>query len=678
MIEHYNDILCIKANWLYEVAKIMSYDSYFKRVKRGKLNRTRHGGNGRSALIEYDSMPLNIKDKIIELIGNPYKAVKYNNFRKHLLPDRVAITFFSGYKKPNGHYLRTEKAKQYHQNAMFLNAIHIISQNASARRKTLGGRSVGIWENLTKITAELKEEFAHSLPGAEFRLRNVYKKYRADSYISLVHGNVGNQNTRKVTEKLEQLILAIYVRDNKPYPNMVNDVYKRFLNGDDTLFDKTTGEVFDRSDFMNSKGEFVNISDSIIRDYINSPKNRPLLDSLRNDFHYYNNSQRPHSHRHSPHFSGSKISLDDRDLPRVYSENSKGKLTTSRVKTYYAYDVTSHALIGVSYSKKKDAELFLDCLRNMFQFLHRHDVGMPMEMEVEHHLVSKFKNDLMKSGELFSHVHFCAAGNSQEKRAEHFNKEKKYGFEKRYHDGVGRFYLTEANRPKQSKRWDDDGMHAYNKKHTYDELVADDLWIQEQYNNGLHPNQVKYKGQSRMQVFLNNLNDSMVKYSEAKVAKFVGMSVKTSIRRNQYVVAFRDKFVLPTPAVMALLKPNNKTVVAYGLPNESGIINNVHLYQDENFIASCKQLQTYNEAIAERTETDNEIRTDQAKYIAKYDKIVRDARKELPKIEIIKNDFEELREPVEIHEPELVIKEVDEWDNYGSDNNYSDMAVTNL
>jgi len=656
----------------------MSYDSYFKNVKRGKLNKIRYGGGGHPALIEYDSMPLKLKDKVVELIGNPYKAVKYNQFRVLLVPDRVAITFFSNYKKPNGHYLRTETAKQYHQNAMFLNALHIVSQNATARRKTLGGRRVGIWKNLTKITAELKDEFGHSLPGAEFRLRNVYKKYRDNSYISLIHGNTGNSNSRKVTEMLERLILAIYVRDNKPYPNMVNDTYMRFLSGTDTLFDKATGEVFDRSNFVNKKGEFITISDSVIRDYINAPKNRPVLDSLRNDFHYYNNKQRPHYHRHSPNFSGSKISLDDRDLPRVYSKNSKGKLTTSRVKTYYAYDVVSHALIGVAYSKKKDAELFLDCLRNMFQFLHRNNVGMPMEMEVEHHLVSKYKNDLMKSGELFSHVHFCAAGNSQEKRAEHFNKEKKYGFEKRYHDGVGRFYLSEANRPKQSKRWDDDGMHAYFKKHTFEELVADDLWIQEQYNNGLHPNQTKYKGQSRMQVFLDNLNQDMVKYSEAKVAKFVGLSVKTSIRRNQYVVAFRDKFVLPTPEVMAFLKPNNKSVTAFGLPNENGIINQVHLYQDENFIASCKQLQTYNEAIAERTEIDNEIRTEQAKYISKYDKMVRDARKKLQKIEIIKNDFEDLAQTVEIHKPELVKKEVDEWGSFGSGLDYSNMAEENL
>ncbi len=39
----------------------------------------------------------------------------------------------------------------------------------------------------------------------------------------------------------------------------------------------------------------------------------------------------------------------------------------NRVKAYYAYDVVSGAVVGYAYNRLKTAELFLDCMRNMFR-----------------------------------------------------------------------------------------------------------------------------------------------------------------------------------------------------------------------------------------------------------------------------------------------------------------------
>lgn len=628
----------------------MSVNNYKNLRRRKQINQLRTGGNGRTALIEYASIPERFKEKIIEKIGDPRKMVKYRQFRSLLQPDMQAVKYFGNYQLQDGKPLQTKTAKEYHTNAMFLNAIGMLQKNTSAKRKALGGRKTGIWQAISKQVNYLKDEYKHSLPGNHLRLRDKYKSYAEKSYPVLIHRNFGNQNSRKVNEMLEHLILSIFSMKNKPYPNMVLDIYHEFIAGKIEIIDLSTGEIFQRSDFFNeSKGIYISVSEQTIANYINLPTNRPIVDSKRNDGHYFNNLHRPHHHRHIPEFSLSKVSFDDRDLSRKMKD-AKGK--TLRAKAYYAYDVTSGALIGYSHSKNKDADLFISCLRNMFSFLHKNDIGIPMEAEVEHHLVNKYKDDMMKAGVIFPFVRFCNPGNSQEKRSEHFIRVKKYGYEKRYQDGIGRYTLSEANRPPQNKEWSADGMAVKEKFYTYEQLTADDIYTINKYNNDLHRNQKEFKGMSRMDVLKMKLNDKLAKYNDELLARYIGESTETSIRRNQYVRVQYEKYQLPNLDVLNRLKPNNYKVTAYYLTEEDGTIKQVHLYQDENFIGTCKKIITYNEATAEQTDADHKAYTDQAKYISQFDKKIKDGRKGLAKIKITENDFNELETII----PEIVEK----------------------
>ena len=144
-------------------------------------------------------------------------------------------------------------------------------------------------------------------------------------------------------------------------------------------------------------------------------------------------SQRPHVHRHAPEFSFSKISFDDRDLPR------KLKDTKVRPKAYYAYDVASQCVVGFAYNRNKNIDLVVDMFRSMFRLIERNGWGIPAQVEVENHLMSQWKEGFLKAGVVFPFVRFCAPLNSQEKRAEHFNGAKKKSVEHRNHLGIGRF-----------------------------------------------------------------------------------------------------------------------------------------------------------------------------------------------------------------------------------------------
>ena len=120
------------------------------------------------------------------------------------------------------------------------------------------------------------------------------------------------------------------------------------------------------------------------------------------------------------------------------------------------------------------------------------------------------------------------------------------------------------------------------------------------------------------------------------VARYIGECTSTSIRHNQYVTVQFAKYALPAPEVMRLLSPNNYKVDAYYLPDENGLIKEIYLFQDDNFIGCCQQIVRYNEATAEQTEQDRQSYTEQSKYVSHFDKMVKDNR--VPKVTIIKNE----------------------------------------
>jgi len=669
---YFEEKLAIEAAWLIE-QRIFSDKTYKRYKASGKIKQLQLGGNGRKALIEYESLPDQYKKKVEVKIGDPRQKNKYSHFRSFLKPDRDAVSFFGNYKLQDGRFLPTETAKEYCTNAMFLQALHDTYNSIISFRRTSGGSKQGVWLTLTEIVADLKEEFKHTLPGNELRLRDRLNRYMTEGYTSLIHRNFGNDNSRKVNEHLESLILSIYVMNNKPYANMVQSIYLEFLAGKFDIVDISTGEVFNKFDFYNDKDQPITISEATVWNYINDPKNRAIVDSVRNDAHSYNNMHRPHMHRNKPEFSLSKITLDDRDLPRKMYD---GK----RVKCYYAYDVASGALIGTAYSKNKDRDLFLDCLRNMFRFLDRNELGFPLEVEVEHHLVNQFKGDLMQAGMMFPFVRFCNPGNSQEKHAEHFIRAKKLGVEKRNHEGIGRFYSKlEANRPKLQKEWDEDGVQIVEKRYDYEQLVADDLKDIDIYNNAPHPNQKKYPNMSRLDVLKLHMNKAATPFNKAMVARYVGEMTETSIMRNQYLFVKQGKYILPSADVLGMLKPNNYTVRAYYLTEQDGTIKEIFVYQNDEFLCRCEQMGTFNTAQAEQTEQDKINYTEQSKYVSHFDKMIKDGRKnKTSKLRIIENT--EIDTEVEIHVSKAIKTSIglDEFQESESTMNWEEKALNSM
>lgn len=603
-----------------ELAPIMSIPNYKKLAAKEKINVVRSGrGLGGYVLVEIATMPLRFQERIKLKYGDMKEDVIRNWLGSHYHIDAKAREFYTRFRFDNGDALPPEHIQEYTVNASVIEAVMRAMEDATFMRKAMKAGPVN-WGELAGAISYYQAEFGHTLPVSSNRFKKRVNDFKANGYESLISRKFMNQNRRKVTYDIERLLLSIDAQPEQPFNTTVWEQYNMFVQGELELYDPETGEVLNPSDFTDKDGNPLVLSPATVANYLNNPKNKALRGKLHMSQWDFNNAYRPYHLRSIGEYALSKVSLDDRDLPRPMKDGN-------RVKAYYAYDVVSGAVVGYAYNRYKTTELFLDCMRNMFQTLDRNGMYIPAELEVEHHLVSDFADGLMQAGTVFPLIRWCNPGNSREKRAEHKNREKKYGVEKRTQVGIGRWYAKlEANRPKEEKVYDEKNNTYKVKTYSYEELVADDIRAIETFNAQPHPNQKRYPGMSRWDVLCAHQNPNLAPWDKAVLYRFIGQHTETTIRQNTYCTVMYNQYGLPSPEIIEKLEPRNYKVDAYYLPDADGAIHEVYIYQNGRYIATCKAVARYNENTAEQTEADKVAYTEQAKYVAQFDKMMKDGK----------------------------------------------------
>lgn len=653
------------------LAPIMSIPNYKQLSARGQINVVRVGkGLGNYALIEIATLPQRFRERIKEKYGTMEQNILKDWFGQHYRIDAEARSFYTRFRFEDGSALPPDKINEYTVNASVLKAVVSVMADTNIMRKAMNGQTIN-WGEMAGAISYYQTEFGHTLPLSPHRFRERVNAYQKEGYESLISKKFKNQNTRKVNYRIERLLLSLDSQDERPYNTTVAEMYNMFLMGELVVADVETGEVFDPKDFTDKKGNPIVLSAATIANYLNTPKNKALRAKLHDTQWDFNNQYRPYHLRAHAVYSLSKISLDDRDLPRPMHNGQ-------RVKAYYAYDVVSGAVVGYAYNRLKTRDLFLDCMRNMFQTLDRNGFYMPAELEVEHHLVENFADGLMKAGVVFPLIRWCNPGNSREKRAEHFNRAKKYGVEKRLQVGVGRWYARlEANRPKVDKVYDEQNNTYKEKSYSYEELVADDIRAIQEYNNQLHPNQKMYPGMTRWDVLAGRQNPDLRPFDKAVLYRFIGEHTSTTIKQNMYCTVQYQQYRLPSPEVIDRLAPRNMKVDAYWLADGEGNVKEVYLYQNDEYICTCGLLERYNEATAEQTAADHAAYTEQAKYVSQFDKMMKDGK--IQKVVVMKNEDAREIEQVEARAVSQSVEQPDEdYSDYMDTARYKREAVGSL
>lgn len=616
-MEYYEGRLCVSYQELVG-SGIMSAANYKQTAARGKMHVMRRGGGaaGNYALIAVDSLPLAYKEKVHALYPDGdlthLKGWVCSNYEI----DQAAIAFYHDREK-TGVDLRPGKIREYVTNASVLNCCIKLYNRAATAQKIFGGKYN--WEEMAQAIEALRGEYGHTLPASTLRFRKKVNEYKNQGYSCLISGKFGNQNKRKVDYKTKLLICGLAVLPNKPFGSNIHEMYISFVCGELDVYDPKTGELFNPDDFTDKNGDPKELSESTIRNVLNDPAVKLLIEKSLSSWSTFMHEQMPYMHRHSGRFSLSQITMDDVDLTR------KLKDTKQRIHAYYAYDVVSQCVIGASYARKKDERLVVDCFRDMFRLIARHGWGIPAGIEVENHLMSQYKEGFLKAEEVFQFVRFCAPLNSQEKYAEPLNGAKKRSVIHKNHEGIGRFYGKGKWR-QEYKKISDETNELYEDKEyfSWEQLIADDRKDNEEWNNTLHPNQKMYPGMTRWEVLEANINPNLLPYDARTLAYHIGERVETSIRRNSTVRVAHDDWWLSSTSVLERLEPNNYKVTACYLPDDEGAPQEVFIYQGCKYIDTVEKVKTYSRVMAEQTEEDKAAFVAQQKKIAKFNKYVED------------------------------------------------------
>ena len=615
-MEYYEGRLCISARELVD-GGIVSKTNYQNWTQRKMVDVARRGGGaaGNYALIAVDSLPRVYREKVQELYPDGglthLKGWVCSNYET----DQAAIAFFHDREK-TGVNLKPEKIREYVTNASVLNCCIKLYERAATAQKLFGGKYN--WEEMAQAIEALRSKYGHTLPASTLRFRKKVNEYKREGYDCLISGKFGNQSARKVDYKTEQLILGLAVLPNKPFNTNIAEMYNMFVCGELEVYEPSTGELMNPDDFTDKKtGEPKELSETTINNYLNKPKNRILVEHALSSWSTFMHEQMPYMHRHNGHFSLSQITMDDVDLTR------KLKDTKQRVHAYYAYDVVSQCVIGASYARKKNERLVVDCFRDMFRLIARNGWGIPAGIEVENHLMSRYKEGFLKAETVFRFVRFCAPLNSQEKYAEPLNGAKKRSVIHKNHEGIGRFYGKGKWRQEYKKVSDETNEFYEDKEYfTWEQLIADDRKDNEEWNNTLHPNQKMYPGMTRRQVLEANINPSLLPYDAKTLAFHIGERVETSIRRNSTVRMAHEDWWLSDTSVLERLEPNNYKVTACYLPDDEGAPQEVFIYQNGRYIDTVEKVHTYSRVMAEQTEEDRDAFVEQQKKIAKFNAYV--------------------------------------------------------
>jgi hypothetical protein len=245
MFEFQQNTLCVASSWLYSTG-IMSEGNYKWLCSSGKIKKVAIGGNGRKALVAYESIPDRFKKLIRAKVGDPYASVKNIVFGDYMNWDTDAENYFRDYILDNGAHLPEEKQKEYTHQAIMFNAVVHISTNVVVQKR-FGGKKQ-MWDRMLEAIGNLPETWMHTRYKNVLSFKRAVKKYQDEGYGSIVSGKWLNSNPSKIVDEVADFILAQYCLPIKYTISEVFRIYEsvRESKGWKSLSERSIGSWLDK------------------------------------------------------------------------------------------------------------------------------------------------------------------------------------------------------------------------------------------------------------------------------------------------------------------------------------------------------------------------------------------------------------------------------------------------
>lgn len=326
----HNGTIAVKANWLIE-SNIVSQSNYKLLVFRGHLQKIRRACKSVTALIDFDSIAReDIKEKIVELAGDPRKVAHTNELQNLITADSAAAQFYAEYRKPNGEPLSAEERTKYTTTAEVLNAIEVF-YNKLGKQRNLGQATTKQWQQITDAVNNLAN-INHRVPGSSRRIKDMFEKYKKAGYETLIHGAIGNANSEKITGAMAEWWLAQYCQPNKPKVPMIMELYNK----------------------IREEHKWPKITEAAIILWLNKPENKRIWTLARHGREKYVNGYGYTIKRSRANwFPNSYWAIDGTKLDWIHIWD-EGRQMAAKLKINPLFDVYSEVILGYSYSLTED------------------------------------------------------------------------------------------------------------------------------------------------------------------------------------------------------------------------------------------------------------------------------------------------------------------------------------
>ncbi len=226
---HNSTTLCLEFEEL--VPKLMSKPNYDQSKSRGNIIVYGIGGNGRSILIEYETLPKKYKEAVRQQYGDPYQYIAKQPIKELIQWDLKAEQFYREYVLPNNLGLPEDYIKKYTKAASWLNTIGYLTTDKRALKDRL---NISISEFWSTVFSLLSSEKVH-LPLSEKRLKEKIKAYFINNhpkYEALVKPDLfrwGNTNTKKIADEVaESFLIKLLAHDHQFNCAVVRAAYNKW------------------------------------------------------------------------------------------------------------------------------------------------------------------------------------------------------------------------------------------------------------------------------------------------------------------------------------------------------------------------------------------------------------------------------------------------------------------
>ena len=586
------------------------------------------GGKNRSLLIDFDSLPVHIQERL----GDPRKLE--HNLLYYYKTDSTAVDFYTKFRRPDGSYMNSEEQQRYITNASVLSAIVKLKSKHTEERIKLGMSLKGMnnflceESNSFNVILEKKYNLTHNLPTHPTRFKealNAFENefnYNGDhwphNYLELIKDVEGKRksNALKVDDRTLSILNGLFAtQSHKPTATEIFRAYEAFLNGYAEVYNEDTGEVF------NPK-EFPKLSESTVTGYLAKWENKAATHKLRSgNRQVYMGNFKPAHQLERPAFAGSLISIDDRNPPFK-------DLTGKRVWFYMGIDLASECFTTFVYGKTKEGiitEFYRQMVRNYTEW----GVNIPDGLECESSLNSSFTDSFLQEGYMFNNVRI-EANNARGKKIERYFGALRYEVEKKREGWLARPSAKSESNQVGAK---DVPMLPYDQ--IVDECINDIF----EWNNAPHSQDPSV---TRWEYFLEKQHPNLLPINWQAILPYLGYKQETScntgyinLQGKQRAIALEGKICTGDELIQALKVIEGRDIEVFWLDDNKGNVLKALAFYNGKFICEVQEMPRYNRAVIERTPEQEAARELQSKYVATVEGFIKSQQKTIQSINII-------------------------------------------